>query len=108
MPDASFLVDRKSLTILATNQAAEELTGQRGDSLLNQSLSEFFTSPAVGDLSADLISAVAPLGGASRLVLCRKADADQLQLLEASSRSLESDGQPLTLITVRPPASTSD
>jgi PAS domain S-box-containing protein len=108
MPDASFLVDRKSLTILATNQAAEELTGQRGDSLLNQSLSEFFTSPAVGDLSADLLSAVAPLGGSSRLVLCRKADADQLQLLEASSRSLESDGQPLTLITVRPPASTSD
>lgn len=103
MSDASFLVDRESLTILATNQAAEELTGQRCDDLLNQSLSEIFTSPAIRDLSSDLLSAVAPLGESSRLVLCRKADVDQLQLLEASSRSLESDGQSLALITVRLP-----
>tara|TARA_R110002072_G_scaffold302100_1_gene483976 strand:+ start:166505 stop:168388 length:1884 start_codon:yes stop_codon:yes gene_type:complete len=108
MPEASFLIDRESLTILATNQAAEELTGQQGDDLLNLSLNEFFTTSASSDLSVDLLDAVAPPGESTRLSLCCRADLDQFQPLELSSRSLESEGQSLALVTVRPPSSISD
>jgi PAS domain-containing protein len=45
MPDAVLLVDIESLVILAANQLAEKLTGEPGDKLVNQSLSDIFVAP---------------------------------------------------------------
>lgn len=106
MPEATFLVDRESLTILAANQRAEKLTGQSLDDLISRSLSEIFVAQAADDLSRAILNALALPAESVRLPVHLLSDGDQGQALIATCQALDGEGLSSGLVTVRPQSST--
>jgi len=105
MPEATFLVDRESLTILATNPRAEEVCGQPRDHLINRSLSEIFAAQATDELSTALLNAATSPDESSTVLVRLLADAERGQALVATWQTLDAEGQSSGLVTVRPRSS---
>ncbi|NQV23364.1 MAG: PAS domain S-box protein [Rhodopirellula sp.] len=103
VPEAVFLVDPESLIIRETNVNAERLTGRLRDELANLPFSEWFTAPDDSSLSAllQIVDGSSTVKSAPLPVQLR-FDINRLPPLAATGYVLETDGQPIGMITVGP------
>lgn len=108
MPEATFLVDRESLTILATNPRAAELTGHSLDDLISRSLAEIFASQTTDELSTAIHNALALPAELVGLPVHLLSDVEHAQTLIAACQTLNVEGESLGLFTVRLPTSVDD
>jgi two-component system sensor kinase FixL len=101
MPEAVFLVDPESLSILDTNSAAERLTDRSRRDLIGGVLSEIFCTSDGTDLTLIVrVSADASADQPPQLVQLRSADDQSLPLVVTGS-VLAADGQSIGMVIVR-------
>jgi PAS domain S-box-containing protein len=104
MPDAVLLVDIESLVILAANQLAEKLTGEPGDKLVNQSLSDIFVAPIDRSFLSCFHTSQMESADPSLSPIHLQTDVGRHQPLAASHQLIEADGLQVAIVTVRPVA----
>jgi PAS domain S-box-containing protein len=102
MPEAVFLVDPGSLSILETNAAAERLTGRSRQDLIGGVLSEIFGTSDGTELSLGVHGSVnASMDQPPQLVQLLPAG-DRASPLVVSDSVLAADGQSIGMVIVRP------
>jgi PAS domain S-box-containing protein len=105
MPEATFLVDRESLAILATNPSGEKLTERSSDDLIDLPFVEIFVRIDGGDIAAAINSDQSVLTP-SEFEIRMRSDQAPVQPMVARYQLLDCDEQTIWLVTVGPTRAT--
>ena len=106
LPEATVLIDPESLVILEVNTAAERLTGRSRSNLVELSLTDLFPTLNPGTLSTILPADQEAVTEPQEMIELRLTG-DQSVAVSLTGRLLDTDGQSIGMLTVRPGTSLS-